>query len=85
MPSYLLRETIGELLSEVVVRSADLRGDRESGRHGKSQGTHLRQVGTLASKQLLLRRIAFGVGFAEVVQHLGGRCVVPIGCPIRIA
>ena len=68
---HFVHQPGGQLAAVLVVQVADLGGDREAGRHRQADAGHLGQVGTLAAQQLLLLAVAFGLGLAEVVDHLG--------------
>ena len=58
------------LAVRVKVR-ADLGGDGESRRDGDADVGHLGQARAFAAEDVLHRRVAFGVAFAEVVDVLG--------------
>jgi hypothetical protein len=60
---------VGWRAAVLQVVAAGVGGDGEAGRHGQAQVRHLRQVGSLATQQVLLLLAAL----AEVVDPLGGR------------
>ena len=64
-------QSLGQLTFTLVVEIADLRGDRETRRHGQADTGHFGQVGAFAAEPLFLFAVAFGLGFAEVIDHLG--------------
>ena len=62
----------GSLLATFIVEIAHLGSDREAWRDGKPDASHFSQVGTFATQERFLLAVAFGLGLAEVVDHLGG-------------
>ena len=83
LPSFLFQH--GDVLADFVHqarRAASCRscssgrrlgGDGEAGGHRQADAGHVGQVGAFAAEELLLLAVAFGLGLAEVVGHLGRR------------
>ena len=66
-----LRVHLGRVRLLVVVEiGADLRGDREPGRHRQADAGHFREVRALAAEERLHRAVAVGAAVAEIINVL---------------
>ncbi len=79
----LLGQLGRELAAELVELGADLGGDGEAGGDGQTDVGHLAQVGALATQQVLLFGLAFGLVAAEVVHTLDGHDILRCSKPSR--
>src|SRR3546814_13802689 len=67
---HLLPQFIGKALAFLIIADAHFGGDGEARRHRKADDRHFSQVRALATKQVLVARIAFRKTAAEAVDVL---------------
>ncbi len=77
-------ETVGEGFAALVIGVAGFCCDRQPGRHGKTERTHLGEIGTLAAEKMVVLGRALRLAVTEDVNPLG-HSHIPLKVPRTLA